>query len=84
MPVRGIANTPSFVPGFWGGSLQGYLAHKKHPPAGPYGRNISRVIWWSWEGELFLMSVKCLFNPETRNRKVEGVRVEGFAMRVAD
>ena len=36
-------------------TLQGYLAHKKHPPLlGPYSRTIPRVLWWSFRGGLFL------------------------------
>ena len=27
--------------------LQGYLAHKKQPPLGPYSRSKTRALWWS-------------------------------------
>ena len=36
--------------------VQGYLAHKKHPPLGPYRMTLPRVLWWSWGGGRFLMS----------------------------
>ncbi|KAJ1466751.1 hypothetical protein T484DRAFT_1987665 [Baffinella frigidus] len=28
-------------------ALQGYLAHKKAPPLGPYSRPMPRALWWS-------------------------------------
>ena len=37
-------------------SVQGYLAHKKKTLLGPCRRTIPRVLWWSQEGGLFLMS----------------------------
>jgi len=27
--------------------LQGYLAHKKTPPLGPYRITMRRALWWS-------------------------------------
>jgi len=36
--------------------LQGYLAHKKLPPLGPYSRTMPRALWWPRGGGQFLMS----------------------------
>ena len=27
--------------------VQGYLAHKKHPPLGPYSSPMHMALWWS-------------------------------------
>ena len=27
-------------------AIQGYLAHKRQPPLGPYSRPMPRVLWW--------------------------------------
>ena len=40
----------------YGRVLQGYLAHKKHPPPRTLQKDYARVIWWSWGGGLFLMN----------------------------
>ena len=37
-------------------AIQGYLAHKKHHPLGPYRRTKPRALWCLWGGRLFLMS----------------------------
>ena len=34
--------------------LQGYLAHKKHPPPRNLQKHMPRAIWWSWGGREFL------------------------------
>jgi len=36
--------------------IQGYLAHKKQPPLGPYGMHMPRALWCFYGGVLFLMS----------------------------
>jgi hypothetical protein len=36
--------------------IQGYLAHKKHPPVRPHSSPMPRDLWWSQEGGLFLVS----------------------------
>ena len=38
-----------------GPALQGYLAHKKHPPVGPYSSPLPRALWWSYGGGGVLM-----------------------------
>jgi hypothetical protein len=43
------------------GTVQGYLAHKKHPLLGPYGRAIPRDLWWSWGVGMTLMSEVSLY-----------------------
>jgi hypothetical protein len=30
--------------------VQGYLAHKKHPPPRTLQQRLSRVLWWSYRG----------------------------------
>ena len=36
--------------------LQGYLAHQKPRPLGPYSRTMPRALWYSYGGGRFLMS----------------------------
>ena len=42
--------------GAWRGVLgvQGYLAHKKHPPRRTIQKLYAWDLWWSWEGGCFL------------------------------
>ena len=59
------------------------------PSLGPYGRTLSRALWWSWGGGLFLMSEVPLYTgipmPASGSRdKGLGFRVQrsGFGVRL--
>ena len=55
-------------------TVQGYLAHKKVPPLGPYSRPVARSLRWSYEEGGLLMSEVPLYRVTSliRNRPALG------------
>ena len=47
-------------------NYKGYLAHKKEPALGPYGRAMPRALWQSYGGGRFLMSEVPLSSGECK------------------
>ena len=54
--------------------LQGYLAHKKHPPPTTLQKDYTlRVLWWSYGGGQFLMSEVTLYRTRGEVGQKRGI-----------
>ena len=56
---------------------------RNSPPLGPYSRTKPRALWWSWGGNLFLMSevslyIKCIEVPRLLHGMRSGGRLDGI------